>query len=59
MPLYLVHDDRTKDTFRLAVRDGVVELHVLPGTDTDGLRAFYRRLRERSETDWDVTCRTD
>ena len=59
MPLYIVHDDRTEDTFRLAVRDGVVELHVLPETDTDGLRAFYRRIDERSDTGWNVTCRTD
>lgn len=59
MPLYLVHDDRTGDTFRVAVRDGTVELHVLPETGTDGLRAFYRRTDARSETGWDVTCRTD
>ena len=59
MPLYLVHDDRTGDTFRVAVRDDTVELHVLPETGTDGLRAFYRRTDARSETGWDVTCRTD
>mgnify|MGYP000594899027 FL=1 len=40
MPLYLVHDDRTGDTFRIAVRDGTVTLHVLPETGADGLRAF-------------------
>jgi hypothetical protein len=59
MPLYLVHDDRTEDTFRVAVRDGAVELHVLPETSADGLRAFYRRVEERSDTGWEVTCRTD
>ena len=59
MPLYLVHDDRTGDTFRTSIRDGVVELHVLPETDSDGLRAFYRRLCDSSNTDWDVTCRTE
>jgi hypothetical protein len=59
MPLYSVHDDRTGDTFRAAVRDGAIELHVLPDTGSEGLRVFYRRIEERSETDWDVTCRTD
>jgi len=59
MPLYLVHDDRTGDTFRVAVRDGIVELHVLPETESTGLRAFYRRLFDASDTEWEVTCRTD
>ncbi len=59
MPLYLVHDDRTGDTFRTAIRDGTVELHVLPETGPAGLGAFYERLVESSETGWDVTCRTD
>ncbi|WP_299237316.1 hypothetical protein [Natronomonas sp.] len=59
MPLYLVHDDRTGDTFRAAVRDGAVELYVLPETERDGLRAFYERLCESSETSWNVACRTD
>ncbi len=58
MPLYLVHDDHTGDTFRVAVRDGVVELYVLPETEAAGLRAFYRRLFKTSDTGWDVTCRT-
>ncbi len=59
MPLFIVHDDHTGDTFRTAVRDGTVELHVLPETGSDGLRRFYERLVEISETPWDVTCRTD
>jgi hypothetical protein len=59
MPLYLVHDDRTGDTFRIAIRDGTVTLHVLPETGADGLRAFYERLVESSETGWDVTSRID
>lgn len=59
MPLYLVHDDQTGDTFRVAIRDGRVELHVLPGTEPAGLRAFYDRLEAASDTDWSVTCQTD
>ncbi|TKR25391.1 hypothetical protein [Natronomonas salsuginis] len=57
MPLYLVHDDVTGDTFRVAIRDGVVELHVLPETEPDGLRAFYHRLAANFEGDWTVTHR--
>ena len=58
MPLYVVHDDETGDTFRAAVRDGAVELHVLPETESEGLRAFFERLAAASETTWSVTCRT-
>ena len=59
MPLYLVHDDETGDTFRVAVRDGAVQLHVLPETGRAGLRAFYDRLTATSEAaSWTVTCRT-
>ncbi|MFT4885339.1 MAG: hypothetical protein ACI8U4_002862 [Natronomonas sp.] len=54
MPLYLVHDEETGDTFRVAVRDGRIELHVLPNTDSAGLRALYERLVTRSETTWHV-----
>ncbi len=58
MPLYIVHDDETSDTFRLAIRDGTVELHLLPETEADGLKAFYKRLADSSETTWRVVCRT-
>lgn len=58
MPLYLVHDDVTGDTFRVAIRDGIVELHVLPETEPDGLRAFYDRLVANSEGDWTVARRS-
>jgi hypothetical protein len=47
MPLFLVHDDGTGDTFRVAVRDGRVELHVRSATGPAGLRAFYDRLAGR------------
>ena len=59
MPVYLVHDDETGDTFRIAVRDGTVQLYVLPNTDRAGLRAFYERLDRRTESAWSVACRTD
>jgi hypothetical protein len=57
MPLYLVHDDGTHDTFRVSVRDGRVELHVLPETDSAGLRAFHGRLAEHG--DWTVERRVE
>jgi hypothetical protein len=57
MPLFLVHDDETGDTFRVAVRDGNVELHVLPETGEAGLRALYDRLVARSECAWRVERR--
>lgn len=59
MPLYVVHDDRTGDTFRLGIRDGAIELHVLPATEPAGLRAFYERLIDASSMSWSVTCRTE
>ena len=57
MPLYLVHDDGTGDTFRVAVRDGDVEFHVLPDTEPEGLRRLYDRLVDASETTWYVDRR--
>jgi hypothetical protein len=45
MPLWLVRDEDTADVFRVAVRDGTVRLHVLPTTESDGLKRFYERLR--------------
>lgn len=55
-PVYLVRDDDRDTTFRVVVRSGVVELHVLPDTRSAGLRAFYRRLAAASECDWFVSC---
>lgn len=54
MPLLLVRDDGTGDVFRVSVRDGTVGLHVLPETESAGLRAFYERLVERSDLEWAV-----
>jgi hypothetical protein len=61
MPLYLVHDDSTHDTFRVAVRDGRVELHVLPETDSEGVRALHDRLVEAGEEtfEWRVERRVE
>jgi hypothetical protein len=58
MPLYLVKDDQTGDVFRLSVRDGSIRLHVLPSTESAGLRALYDRLIERSDGGWTVDCRS-
>jgi hypothetical protein len=59
MALYLVRDDETGDVFRVSVRDGTVRLHVLPTTEADGLRAFYRRLVDQSAVDWRVDRQTN
>jgi hypothetical protein len=59
MALWLVRDDETADVFRVSIRDGAVRLHVLPATESAGLRRFYDRLVERSGGDWRVECRTD
>jgi len=60
MPLWLVRDEDTADVFRVAVRDGSVRLHVLPTTESEGLRRFYDRLcaSERSVS-WAVDRRVD
>jgi len=59
MPLYLVHDERTGDVFRVSVRDGRVRLHVLPETDSTGLERLYDRLAEVADTDWTVERRVE
>jgi hypothetical protein len=60
LPVFLVHDDGTGDTFRLAVREDAIELHVRSATDAEGLRAFRDRLAAAhgSTADWQVTRRT-
>lgn len=57
MPLYLVRDEETGDVFRVSIRDGAVRLHVLPETESAGLRGFYDRLADRAGGDWSVECR--
>lgn len=59
MVLYLVRDEETADVFRVVVRDGAIQLHVLPETESAGLRRFYDRLCERSACGWRVECRTN
>ena len=61
MPLYLVHDAVTHDTFRVAVRDGRVEVHVLPETGSEGIRALHDRLVEAGEGafEWSVDRRIE
>jgi hypothetical protein len=62
LPVFLVHDDRTGDTFRVAVRDDAVELHVRSATGAEGLRRFRDRLVAADGStvtaDWQVTRRT-
>ncbi|MFB6309710.1 MAG: hypothetical protein ABEH64_00875 [Salinirussus sp.] len=55
MPFFLVRDDTTGDVFRVSVRDGTIRLHILPTTDSGGLRAFYDRLSSMTTTAWRVT----
>lgn len=59
MALWLVRDDGTADVFRVSIRNGDVRLHVLPSTESAGLRRFYDRLVEHSDCGWRVECRTD
>jgi hypothetical protein len=59
MVLYLVRDEETADVFRVTVRDGTVRLHVLPETESEGLRRFYDRLDGEASCGWRVACRTD
>lgn len=59
MLLYLVRDEETTDVFRVTVRKGAVQLHVLPETESEGLRRFYDRLCQSTDCEWTVTCRTD
>jgi hypothetical protein len=59
MALYLARDEETTDVFRVTVREGTVRLHVLPETESEGLRRFYDRLVEESACEWRVDCWTD
>ena len=60
MPLWLVRDEGTTDVYRVAVRDGTVRLHVLPETESAGLRRFYDRLCTNDPSlSWAVDRRVD
>lgn len=56
VPMYLVRDREHDTTFRVVVRYGSVELHILPDTLSSGLRAIYRRLSGSTNYSWNVTC---
>ncbi|MFC4451483.1 hypothetical protein [Halorussus aquaticus] len=57
-PVYLVHDERHSTAFRIVIRYGSVEFHVLPETAEEALRGMYSRLREFGECRWSVACET-
>jgi hypothetical protein len=59
VPMYLVRDRERDTTFRVVVRYGSIELHVLPDTRSSGLQAIYRRLTARSDASWRVSCESD
>ena len=57
-PVYLVHDRERRTVFRVVIRDGRLELHVLPNTDEKTLRGVFERFCERDGVSWTVECRT-
>ncbi|WP_132058767.1 hypothetical protein [Halorussus amylolyticus] len=57
-PVYLVHDQRHATAFRVVVRYGTVEFHVLPETASAALESLYDRIRAESEWSWRVECET-
>jgi hypothetical protein len=57
-PVYLVHDEVHSTAFRVVIRYGTVEFHVLPETVPEALRGMYTRLCEASESAWRVECET-
>jgi hypothetical protein len=56
-PAYLVRDREVDTSFRVVVREGRVELHVLPHTDAAALEALYGRLAAAGEVAWSVERR--
>ena len=59
MPVYLVHDREVSTAFRTVAREGRIELHVLPNTDSAGLEALFRALCDRTAGEWTVECHTE
>jgi hypothetical protein len=57
-PVYLVHDEAHSTAFRVVVRYGTVEFHVLPETAPEALRGLYARICEAEESAWRVECET-
>ena len=56
-PAYLVRDADVGTSFRTVVRDGRVELHVLPHTDAVALEALFDALQSVSDGEWVVERR--
>lgn len=57
-PVYLVHDRRHATAFRVVIRHGAVEFHVLPETASAALETLYGRLCDESDCAWRVECET-
>ncbi|MFC7078952.1 hypothetical protein [Halorussus caseinilyticus] len=57
-PVYLVHDECHSTAFRVVIRSGCVEFHVLPDTAEAALRGMYSRLCETGGCGWCVDCET-
>ena len=57
-PVYLVHDETHSTAFRVVIRYGTVEFHVLPETVPEALRGMYTRLCEIADCAWRVECET-
>jgi hypothetical protein len=58
-PAYLVRDEFVGTSFRAVVRDGHVELHVLPHTDANALERLYERIVAETGVDWRVECHSE
>ncbi|ODR81197.1 hypothetical protein BG842_00205 [Haladaptatus sp. W1] len=59
VPMYLVRDREHDTTFRVVVRYGSVELHILPDTRSSGLQTLYHRLTACSDCSWSVSCESN
>lgn len=58
-PVFLVHDRTVSTAFRVVVRSGRLELHVLPSTDSAALKAIFDQLRETTDVEWNVLYRVE
>ena len=58
-PVFLVHDRTVSTAFRVVVRSGRLELHVLPSTDPAALKAIFDQLRETASVEWNVLYRVE
>lgn len=58
-PAYLVRDEVVGTSFRAVARNGHVEFHVLPHTDSRALAALYDRIVAGTDVDWSVECHAE